>query len=304
MFTSLSEMRKKGNDLTNLVKQVEELTKKTFEKKDEESFWQPAVDKAGNGFAIVRFLPAPKGEDLPFVRRWDHGFQGPTGKWYIENSLTTLGLPDPVSEANTILWNSSTDEDSPERKLARDRKRRLAYFSNILVVKDPTRPENEGKVFLYKYGVKIFAKIKNAMQPQFEGIDKYNPFDFWEGADLKVVIGKERGYRNYDESSFSPRSAISSDDDKINAIWDQCKSLKEFVDPKNFKSYEELKKNFDRVVGGGIPSTAMASEKAPTAVSEKPKSASKTTASKRVEEDVEESAEDSAAYFMNMANDD
>ena len=172
----------------------------------DDRFWKPTVDKAGNGYAVIRFLPAPQGEDLPWVRYWDHGFQGPSGLWYIENSLTSIGQNDPVSEMNSVLWNSGREED---KQTARDRKRRLHYVSNIMVVSDPGNPDNEGKVFLYKFGKKIFDKIMDVMQPQFADEDPVNPFDFWEGANFKLKIQQVAGYRNYDKSEFANTSALS-----------------------------------------------------------------------------------------------
>jgi hypothetical protein len=212
----------------------------------DERFWEPTVDKAGNGYAVIRFLPAPKGEDFPFVRVFSHGFKGPSGSWYIENSLTTIGKSDPVSDYNTTLWNSGSEADKEQ---ARAQKRKLHFISNILVVKDSENPENEGKVFLYKYGKKIFDKINYLMDPEFDDEAPVNPFDFWEGANFKLKIRKVDGYRNYDKSEFDSSSAISDDDDELEAIWKQQHSLQEFIDPKNFKTYEELKTKLDRVLG-------------------------------------------------------
>lgn len=303
MFTSLKDMRKGGNNLSAMVNKVVEMEKKSFEKADEGAFWSPSVDKAGNGYAVIRFLPEPKGEEFPFQRRYDHGFQGPTGKWYIENSLTTLGAVDPVSEDNSRLWNLTPDsagDETPNRKLAKVRKRRLNYYSNILIVKDPARPENEGKVFLFKYGAKIFAKPKNAMSPPVEGMAKFNPFNPWEGADLELIICKVAGYRNYDQSKFNNCSAISSDDAVIEGLWEQCQSLTEFIDPKRFKSYEDLKKRFELVTGGStVPSIDLPSEKGVEAKSE---SRAPAKSMKVKEEEAEdEEIEDTEAYFKNLA---
>ena len=230
-FNKLNEqLQKMGNPFTN---------------DDEGKYWKPEVDKAGNGYAVIRFLPAPAGEDMPYVRKWDHGFQGPGG-WYIENSLTTLGQPDPVSEYNSELWNSGIESN---KEIARKQKRRENYFSNIYVVRDPAHPENEGKVFLFKYGKKIFEKLNDLMNPQYEGEQKINPFDLWEGANFQLKIRNYEGYRNYDKSDFAAQSALDNDDDVLEAIWKQEHSLKEIVDPKNFKSYEELKAKLYRVLG-------------------------------------------------------
>ena len=217
----------------------------------DERFWKPTVDTAGNGSAIIRFLPAPSGEDVPFVRYWDHGFQGPGG-WYIEKSLTSIGLDDPVGEYNSKLWNSGLESD---KEIARKQKRRLHYVSNILVVSDPANPQNEGKVFLYEYGKKIFDKINDLMHPAFEDEDAVNPFDLWEGANFRLRIRKVEGYRNYDKSAFDSPSAVSNDDSELETIWKQEHGLAEFLDQKNFKSYEELQQKLMRVLGGQQPGT-------------------------------------------------
>lgn len=217
-------------------------------KTSDDRFWSPDVDKAGNGYAVLRFLPAPGEEDFPFVRVFDHGFQGPGG-WYIENSLTTIGKNDPVSEFNSKLWNSTTDDKSDERKQARDQKRRLHYISNVYVVSDPTRPENEGKVFLFKYGKKIFDKLNEAMNPQFADEVAVNPFDLWNGANFKLKIRKVEGYRNYDKSEFDKAGPLFEDDDKLELVWKSEHSLQSFLDPKNFKTYDELKARLAKVLG-------------------------------------------------------
>lgn len=214
-------------------------------KSGDENFWKPTVDKAGNGYAVIRFLPAPEGEDMPFVRMWNHGFKG-VGGWYIENSLTTIGQDDPVSEHNSELWNSGIEAN---KDTVRKQKRRLAYISNILVVKDPSNPQNEGQVFLYKYGKKIFDKLNDVMNPQFPDEKPVNPFDFWEGADFNLKIRQVEGYRNYDKSEFSSPSAITGDDEALEVMWKKQHSLQEIVDPKNFKSYSELKAKLYKVLG-------------------------------------------------------
>ena len=214
----------------------------------DERFWKPELDKTGNGYAVLRFLPAPDGEDLPWAKVWSHAFQGPTGQWYIENSLTTLNQKDPVSEANTVLWNTGNESD---KELARKRKRKLNYYSNVLVVSDPKHPENEGKIKLFKYGKKIFDKLMEAMNPEFEDEKPLNPFDFWSGADFKLKIRKVDGYWNYDKSEFDkPNALFDGDDAKLESLWKQEFSLAEFVSATNFKSYDELKERFDRVIAG------------------------------------------------------
>lgn len=212
---------------------------------DDDKFWKPDVDKAGNGYAILRFLPAPAGEEFPFVRMYDHGFQGPGG-WYIENSLTTLNQDDPVSEYNSQLWNSGIESN---KEIVRKQKRRLSFISNVYVVRDPANPHNEGKVFLYKYGKKIFEKLSDKMTPQYPGEVPSNPFDLWEGADFQLKIRNYEGYRNYDKSEFAPQAPLLNDDGALEEIWKSEHSLKELVDPKNFKSYAELKAKLYKVLG-------------------------------------------------------
>lgn len=217
-------------------------------KGDDSHMWKPTVDKAGNGYAVIRFLPAPEGEDVPWARFWDHGFQGPTGKWYIEKSLTTIGQPDPVSELNSKLWNSGIESDKDQ---VRKQKRRQHYAANILVISDPANPANEGKVFLFQFGKKIFDKIMDVLQPQFQDEEPVNPFDFWEGADFKLKIRNVEGYRNYDKSEFSaPAPLFGGDDEKLEAVYKQLHSLAAYTDPKNFKSYEELSRKLNAVLGG------------------------------------------------------
>ena len=212
--------------------------------------WKLDVDKSGNGYAVIRFLPAPNGEDLPFVKLYSHAFQGPGG-WYIENSLTTLGQKDPVSELNSELWNNGTDAG---KELARKQKRKLTYVSNIYVVKDPANPANEGKVFLFKYGKKIFDKLTAAMQPEFEDEEAIDPFDFWQGANFKLKAKNVAGYRNYDSSEFAAAAPLLDDDDAMEAIWKKQYSLAELVAADQFKSYDELKKRLEYVLGSkGTP---------------------------------------------------
>ena len=239
---------KKSNTLDKLLGAVE-VENKPQEKKSyvDERIWKPVMDRSGNGFAVIRFLPAPEGEDLPWAKVWNHAFQGPTGQWYIENSLTTLGQNDPVSEMNSAYWNSGVESD---KEIARKQKRKLQYFSNILVVKDSANPENEGKVFLYRYGKKIFDKCMEAMQPAFEDETPLNPFDFWEGADFKLKLRTVEGYWNYDKSEFDSPSPLFDDDEKIEEVWKKQYSLADFTAPTNFKSYDELKNRLNMVLAG------------------------------------------------------
>lgn len=249
MNTFANLKRSSQDSLTKLTQELTKINSPTSKSSDDDRFWKPEVDKAGNGSATIRFLPAPANEDMPFVRVWDHGFQGPTGKWYIEKSLTTIGQQDPVAEYNSELWAVSEDDNSPTRKQARAQKRRLHFISNILVVRDPANPANEGKVFLFQYGKKIFDKLNDLMNPQFDDEQPINPFDMWTGADFKLKIRKVEGYRNYDKSEFSDQSAISQDDSELEAIWSKEYPLKDFVDAKNFKSYDELKAKLNAVLG-------------------------------------------------------
>lgn len=252
---SFANLKSRSADISKLVSAAEAAggggEKKSY---GDDRFWQPTIDKAGNGYAVIRFLPAPEGEDLPWVKYWDHGFKGPTGLWYIENSLTTIGQNDPVSEMNSALWNSGRDED---KKIVRDRKRRLHYVSNIMVVNDPENPQNNGKIFLYRYGKKIFDKMMDVMQPQFADEEPVNPFDFWQGANFKLKIRKVEGYRNYDKSEFDGITQLA-DDAKLESIYNGLYPLQEIIDPKNFKTYAELKAKLNRVLGedGGVYTTA------------------------------------------------
>ena len=247
-FADLKKQSKLGSLTSKLVKEVEKMNTPSG---GDDRLWKPEMDKSGNGYAVVRFLPAPEGEDLPWVKLYKHAFQGPGG-WYIENSLTTLGQKDPVSELNTTLWNNGTDAGKEE---ARKQKRKLEYYSNIYVVKDPANPQNEGRVMLYKYGKKIFDKIMAAMQPEFEDEEPINPFDFWQGADFKIKIKKVAGYWNYDSSEFARQAPLlDGDDDALESLWKQEHSLAELVAADKFKDYDALKKRLDYVLGvRGVP---------------------------------------------------
>ena len=243
-FANLKKQSRLGSLTSKLTNEIEKMNKGSTGGADER-LWKLEVDKAGNGYAVIRFLPAPNGEELPWAKVWSHAFQGPGG-WYIENSLTTLGQKDPVSEYNRLLWNSGNDAD---KDLARKQKRKLSYISNIYVVKDPTNPENEGKVFLYKFGKKIFDKITAAMQPEFEDEEAIDPFDFWQGANFKLKAKNVAGYRNYDSSEFASTSALLDDDDALEAVWKKQFSLAELVAADQFKSYDELKTRLNSVLG-------------------------------------------------------
>ena len=241
-FANLKKQSKLGSLTAKLVKEVEKMNNTGGSTDDR--LWKLDVDKGGNGYAIIRFLPAPNGEDLPFVKLYSHAFQGPGG-WYIENSLTTLGQKDPVSEYNTELWNNGTDAG---KETARKQKRKLTYISNIYVVKDPANPENEGKVFLFKYVKKIFDKLTAAMQPEFEDEEAIDPFDFWQGANFKLKAKNVAGYRNYDSSEFTKTEALLDDDDALETIWKGQFSLEEFTKADQFKSYQDLEKRMNAVL--------------------------------------------------------
>ena len=295
----------KRSSTSSFEKLTKELQKQntTYSNPDEDKYWKPTVDKAGNGYAVIRFLPPSENEDLPFVRIWDHGFQGPTGLWYIEKSLSTLGKPDPVMEHNSVLWNTGLDAD---KEIARKQKRRLGYYSNIYVVKDPGNPANEGKVFLYKYGKKIFDKLNDLMNPSFEDEQPVNPFDLWAGANFKLKVRKVEGYPNYDKSEFDSPAPLSNDDSELEAIWKKQHSLAELVDPKHFKSYDELKTRLNQVLAlNNAPATIRGVEldeneyraPAPTFKSEPPASAP--AARPSVDDD-----DDDLDFFKKLAEED
>lgn len=295
-MSNFASLKKSSEDISRLTKEIEKINSPQTERESDDRFWQPQVDKAGNGSAVIRFLPAPAvdGDDaLPWVRLFSHGFKGPTGKWFFENSLTTLNQKDPVSEYNTTLWNSNNDDASPERKQARDQKRKLHYISNILVVSDPKAPENEGKVRLYKYGKKIFDKIQAAMSPEFAEDTPVKVFSFWEGANFRLKVRNVAGYRNYDESSFAAISAVPGTDAELEEIWKKEYSLKAFVAPDQFKSYADLKARLEEVLelNTGNPAAArakVAQEQVRTTVD--------------AVEDMDDSDPD-LAFFKDLAND-
>jgi hypothetical protein len=262
MTQSFNELkRSSSNSFERLNQELTKLSTNQSNSRDER-LWTCQTDKAGNGYAVIRFLPAPGGEDVPFVRMFTHGFQE-KGGWYIENSLTTIGQQDPIGEMNTRLWNSGIESD---KETVRKRKRQLNFYSNIYIVKDPAKPENEGKVFLFRYGRKIFDKITDLMNPQFEDEKPVDPFNLWSGANFKLKIRKVEGYSNYDKSEFDTAGPLVDDDDRLEAIWKSEYSLKELIDPKNFRSYDELKRRLDRALGlttGNVPSNALSEEDIP-----------------------------------------
>ena len=247
-FSNLKKQSKLGSLTEKLVKEVEKMNSSNSNSDDR--VWKLECDKVGNGYSVIRFLPAPNGEDLPFVKVYSHGFQGPGG-WLLDGCITTINQKCPVCEYNTQLWNNGTDSGKEQ---ARKQKRKLTYISNIYVVKDPANPENEGKTFLFKYGKKIFDKIMAAMQPEFEDEESIDPFDFWKGANFKLKAKNVAGYRNYDSSEFANSSALLDDDSALEEIWNKEYSLQEFVAPDKFKSYDELKKRFNIVLGSKVSS--------------------------------------------------
>jgi len=287
-MASFADFKKKSkSSIEDLSKKIEDMGKKESYKDDR--YWRPELDKSSNGYAVIRFLPAPGEEEIPWVKLFSHGFRG-LGGWYIENSRTTLGEKDPVSEMNSKLWNSGLESD---KDIARARKRRQNYISNIIVVSDPANPQNEGKVFLYKFGKKIFEKIQEAMQPEFEDETPVNPFDFWEGANFKLKVRKVSGFVNYDKSEFdSPAPLMGGDDEQLENIWNQQYSLTEIVDPKNFKTYEELKEKMHRVIGEDIRATETVQ-----------KTAEVTEFSSETEEVQADEKMDNLSYFEKLAND-
>ena len=304
---SFADLKKKSSN--NLQFLQKELEKTVSNKNVDERFWKPEVDASGNGYAVIRFLPAPDGETVPWAKVYSHAFQGPGG-WYIENSRTTLGEKDPVGEVNRQHWNAGTEEG---KDIARKQKRKLSYYSNIQVIKDPKHPENEGKVFLYKYGKKIHDKILAAMQPEFQDETPVNVFDLWEGANFKLKIKKVAGYWNYDSSEFDSVSALSADDSELEATWKSEHSLEAFTAKDNFKSYEDLEARLNLVLGSPnraparvdreeleVPNTAPPSASvAPSSFRQKVGATASPVKKEAVVED-----DDALSYFASLAQDD
>ena len=297
---SFENLKRNRDQISKLVQAAEAVGGSGESKyQPDERIWKPTVDKAGNGYAVIRFLPASEGAELPWVRYWDHGFKGPTGLWYIENSLTSIGQPDPVGELNSRLWNSGIESDKDK---ARTQKRRLHYVTNILVLQDPSNPQNEGKVFLYQFGKKIFDKIMDVMQPSFADETPVNPFDFWDGADFKLKIRNVEGYRNYDKSEFSSPSALyESDESKLETVYNQLHNLSEYTDPNNYKSYDELKAKLMRVLGEevdmGAPTVVQMNAVNDPAPMPEPAQAPVTAEEMNKQDD-----DDTMSYFAKLAN--
>lgn len=291
---NFADMKKKsGSSTKSLQEKIEKSESKNSYKDDR--FWRPELDKSSNGYAVIRFLPAFGNEDLPFVKTYSHAFQG-TGGWFIENCPTTTGGKCPVCEANNLLWNSGLDSD---KDIARQRKRKMQYISNILVVSDPSNPQNEGKNFLYKYGKKIFDKINEAMSPEFEDEEAINPFDFWKGADFKLKVRKVAGYINYDKSEFESQSALfDGDDTRLEDLWKSEYSLKDIIAPDQFKSYEELKARLNDVLGNDIRSTQ------DDAVTETAETSEPEVTTAPAAAPTAETEEDALSFFNKLAADD
>ena len=305
---SFADLKSKSMDVSKLVSAANEMTGGSTEKKSygDDRFWKPTVDEGGNGYAVIRFLPAGEGQDLPWVRYWDHFFKGPSGQWYIEKSLTTVGQNDPVSELNSRLWNSGVEDD---KEIARKQKRRLHYVSNILVVNDPSNPANNGKVFLYDFGKKIFDKIMDKMQPEFPGEEPVNPFDFWNGADFQLKIRNVAGYRNYDKSEFKAPSALyEADEVKLESTYNQMFDIAEFTDPASFKSYDELKGRLQVVLGEAVGGNAVASTANVSQTAEENVGRSapepEIVSAQAPAVGTEEDEDDTLSYFAKMAQED
>ena len=296
MNTSIAALKRSRSNLDALTKELSGVSSNTKQSYVDDRFWKPELDKTGNGYAVLRFLPAVKDEDLPWVKMWSHAFQGPGG-WYIENSLTTMNQKDPVSEENSRLWNSGIEAD---KEIARKRKRKLSYYANVLIVSDPKHPENEGQVKLFKFGKKIFDKITDKMQPQFEDEKPINPFDFWEGADFKLKIRKVDGFWNYDKSEFDVPKPIADNDEAIEGIWSKQYPLKPFLEESNFKSYDELKSKLDKVLTGSRNTGTVEDMVTPPSLSEtKPDVVNESVADSSSNDPVED--DETLSYFSKLA---
>ena len=303
MTQSIAALKRSKSNLDTLVSELAKVAEPQKQQSyQDDRFWKPELDKSGNGYAVFRFLPAVQDEDLPWARLWSHAFQGPGG-WLIENSLTTLNKKCPISEANSLLWNSGVEAD---KEIARKRKRKLSYYANILIVSDSKHPENEGQVKLYRFGKKIFDKITEAMKPEFEDETPINPFDFWEGANFKLKIRKVDGYWNYDKSEFEGPSAVFDNDEAIEELWNKQFPLKPFLADENFKSYDELKAKLDKVLSG-VRNTGTAEDVAIPPVTQ--------TAAPVVEETVssptpspvttaDDDSDETLSYFSKLAEED
>jgi|TARA_Y100000034_G_scaffold16495_1_gene17726 hypothetical protein len=291
---SFADLKKKSGSFEKLQAELDKVNNPVTSFGDDR-FWKPELDKSGNGYAVIRFLPQPTGEDLPWVRIWSHAFKGPGG-WYIENSLTTLNKKDPVSEYNTELWNSGLESD---KDTARKQKRILKYYSNVLIVSDPKHPENEGKIFLFRYGKKIHDKLAEVINPQFEDETAYDPFDFWKGANFKLKVRKVDGFWNYDKSEFDGSSEVfDGDEGKLEELYGKLYSLTQFLKEDNFKSYDDLKSKLNRTLtGSGVQGTVEKFTPTPKAASSAPVETTTPASS-------DEGEEDTLSYFAKLADED
>ena len=291
---SFADLKKKSGSFEKLQAELDKVNNPVTSFGDDR-FWKPELDKSGNGYAVIRFLPQPTGEDLPWVRIWSHAFKGPGG-WYIENSLTTLNKKDPVSEYNTELWNSGLESD---KDTARKQKRILKYYSNVLIVSDPKHPENEGKIFLFRYGKKIHDKLAEVINPQFEDETAYDPFDFWKGANFKLKVRKVDGFWNYDKSEFdAPSEVYDGDEGKLEELYGKLYSLTQFLGEDNYKSYDDLKSKLHRTLtGSGVQGTVEKFTPTPKAVSSAPVETTTPASS-------DEGEEDTLSYFAKLADED
>lgn len=291
---SFANLKRNRTDLSSLVEKANETTGSGQNNSKDERFWYPQRDKAGNGYAVIRFLPGLAEASTPWVRYWDHAFKGPTGQWYIEKSLTSIGQQDPIAELNSKMWNSGIEAD---KAIVRQRKRNLRYVANVLIVSDPANPENEGQVKLYRFGKKIFDKIMDAMQPKFPDEAPINPFDMWEGADLVLKIRQVEGYPNYDTSSFkSPSALLGGDDGQLEELYNKQFDLSEWTNTDNYKSYDELKTRLNMVLGESAPRTV----KQEVAMDKVEEPAPIPTAETAALDD----DDDTLSYFAKIANED
>lgn len=291
---SFANLKRNRTDLSSLVEKANETNGSSQNNSKDERFWYPQRDKAGNGYAVIRFLPGLAEASTPWVRYWDHAFKGPTGQWYIEKSLTSIGQQDPIAELNSKMWNSGIEAD---KAIVRQRKRNLRYVANVLIVSDPANPENEGQVKLYRFGKKIFDKIMDAMQPKFPDEAPINPFDMWEGADLVLKIRQVEGYPNYDTSSFkSPSALLGGDDGQLEELYNKQFDLSEWTNPDNYKSYDELKTRLNIVLGESAPRTV----KQEVAMDKVEEPAPIPTAETAALDD----DDDTLSYFAKIANED
>lgn len=312
---SFKKLKRNRLDVNALIEKAKDAEGGQSRKTDER-MWYPQRDKAGNGYAVIRFLPGLEADEggSPWAQYWDHGFKGPTGQWYIEKSLTTLGQPDPVGELNQKMWNNPSDfglDEEEAKKIVRDRKRGLHYVTNVYIVSDPANPENEGQVKLFRFGKKIFDKIKGAMVPEFPDESPINPFDLWEGADFVIKIRMQDRYPNYDQSVFkSPSEFLGGDEAALEAVYDQQFSLTEFTDPATFKSYEELKSRLDMVLGESAPRTT---RQRSDLENSKPPQTQKQAPAPTLEEELDgdtvetvggDADDDMMDYFKGLVNDD